>query len=53
MVTFKTSESYMFSCDGNKLLKLNYEMSNEHDEQVISYDYMNNKKMLVTADAEG
>jgi len=28
-------------------------MSNEHDEQVISYDYMNNKKMLVTADAEG
>ena len=52
-IILKNGESCVLYCNGNEFLKLNYDISMEHDEKVEVIDFLPSKGLMATADADG
>jgi len=52
-IILKNGESCVLFCNGNEFLKLNYDVSMEHDEKVEVIDFLPSKGLMATGDADG
>jgi len=52
-IIMKNGESVVLLCKEDEFLKLNYDISMEHDEKVEVIDFLPSKGLMATGDADG